>query len=196
MGVRSMGRALGVLPSRIAVVAAWLPIGGVGAEIGVHLGDFSADLLRALRPETLHLIDPWRYEPGEAYAKAQFGARATGGQQELDARHDRVAARFSPEVETGRVVIHRQDSADALSAFPDGHLDWAYIDGNHLYEFVRADLDLCLRKVRSGGVIAGDDYRRGRWWKGGVKRAVDELAASGRTEILGIRGAQFAFRAP
>ena len=44
------------------------------------------------------------------------------------------------------------------------HDDWIYVDGNHLYEFVRADLELSLRKARRGGFITGDDYQDGGWW--------------------------------
>ena len=69
----------------------------------------------------------------------------------------------------------RRDSESALSEFEDGSLDFVYIDGNHLYEFVKKDLELSLRKMKPGGYITGDDYSPGGWWKGGVKRAVDEF---------------------
>ncbi|MDJ0634304.1 MAG: hypothetical protein QNJ34_14035 [Xenococcaceae cyanobacterium MO_188.B29] len=35
-----------------------LPKNSVGAEIGVHLGDFSEKILEIVKPNKLHLIDP------------------------------------------------------------------------------------------------------------------------------------------
>ena len=48
--------------------------------------------------------------------------------------------RFAPAIERGTVTILRLASRDAARSFPDRHLDWVYIDGNHTYEFVRDDL--------------------------------------------------------
>jgi predicted O-methyltransferase YrrM len=63
--------------------------------------------------------------------------------------------------------IHRGYSTDILSRFADAYFDWIYIDGNHLFDFVKADLELGYRKVRRGGLITGDDYLRGRMVGGG-----------------------------
>ena len=46
-----------------------------------------------------------------------------------------------------------------------------YIDANHTFEHVYADIGYWLLKVRKGGIISGHDYG-GR--KRGVKRAVDK----------------------
>jgi cephalosporin hydroxylase len=69
-----------------------------------------------------------------------------------------------------------------------------YIDGNHVYEFVKSDLELFYRKVKTGGYIAGDDYELGRWWKGGVKRAVDEFLKKMPVELVEIQNYQFILR--
>jgi len=71
-----------------------------------------------------------------------------------------------------------------------------YIDGNHLYEFVKSDLELYYHKVRSGGYIAGDDYEIGGWWKSGVKLAVDEFVKNRAVEVVDIRDRQFILRKP
>jgi predicted O-methyltransferase YrrM len=163
-----------------------LPRQSVGAEVGVHLGDFSAEILRAVAPRELHLIDPWRHEASEAYSD--------DGQAEMDARHQRICERLAAEMRAGQVKIHRSSSADALRALPDAYLDWIYIDGNHLYEYVKEDLELALRKVRPGGPITGDDYREGGWWQGGVKKAVDEIVQREPVERIAIRNQQFVLR--
>ena len=152
-----------------------LPRNSVGAEIGVHTGDFSAAMLARLAPTELHLIDPWRHETAATYKKAWYGGRARGGQAEMDARYQGVCVRFAAEIQAGRVLIHRDCAAPALGPVADAHFDWIYIDGNHLYEFVKQDLAVAFQKTKPGGIICGDDYMPGGWWQGGVKKAVDEF---------------------
>ena len=170
-----------------------LPAGSVGAEIGVHQGDFSQVILDVVSPALLHLIDPWHHEPSPTYEKAWYGGQAEQGQQEMDARYAGVLARFDDAIRTGTVVVHRGASDEVLGGLSDGSLDWVYIDGNHLYEFAATDLALSLAKVRVGGLITGDDYAEGGWWEGGVKRAVDEFAGTAPVRQVEIRNGQYVF---
>ena len=181
-------------PKREALLQS-MPVGGLCAEIGVWKGDFSARILDVTQPTTLHLIDPWHHEPGEAYRDAWYGGRLDAGQAQMDAVFNSVVERFAPELAAGTVVIHRAASVDAAPAFADGSLDWVYIDGNHFYEFVKVDLELWSRKLKPGGLLTGDDYRDGGGWDGGVKRAVDEFAAQRHLEPRFI-GRQFILRMP
>lgn len=57
----------------------------------------------------------------------------------------------------------------AHKLFADNSIDFLFIDAEHTYEGVSADIDLWLPKVREGGVIAGHDYD----WDG-VRKAVNE----------------------
>ncbi len=170
-----------------------LPENSVGVEIGVHLGDFAHSILEIVSPRKLHLVDPWRHEPGPAYEQAWYGGRTVDGQREMDERHDAVRRRFEAEILRGLVVVHRSPSEEALRELPDV-VDWIYIDGNHRYEFVARDLQLGFEKVRPGGFVTGDDYREGGWWDGGVKRAVDEFAERHDVELLELRNGQYVFR--
>jgi hypothetical protein len=151
-------------------------------EVGVHLGDFSARLLRDLLPRRLHLVDPWCLQPGRAYDEAWYGGQATGGAAEMDARCAAVRERFAAEVADGVVRVHRCTSEVALAGFPDDHFDWVYIDGDHRVEAVARDLALAAAKVRPGGAIAGDDYGTAGWWEDGVTRAVDTFLEA-RTDL-------------
>jgi hypothetical protein len=173
-----------------------LPAGSEGMEVGVHLGDFSQAILDVVRPRVLHLVDPWHHEPSPEYDRAWYGGKAEQGQQEMDQRHAGVLERFAPQIAAGTVVVHRGQSDAVLSQFEDDSLDWVYIDGNHRYEFVSEDLRLGLVKVRPGGLVTGDDYTEGGWWEGGVKRAVDELAAGSAARLVEIRQSQFIFEKP
>src|SRR4029077_17877878 len=99
--------------------------------------------------------------------------------------------RFAREIARGEVVIHRAPSVVAVAELPA--LDWVYIDGDHTYEGVWADLRSCWTKLSRGGCMAGDDYGVRGWWKDGVTRAVDEFAASVDCEKR-IIGTQFLLR--
>lgn len=193
-GIRLIRRALRASrPNRIDVLARYLPCHGVGAEIGVHLGDFSEKLLHRFAPRELHLIDPWHYEDEDVYAGARYGGQAFGKQQEMDERFEYVEERFAEQISSGVMKIHREYSNVALTSFPHQYFDWIYIDGNHLFEFVKKDIEISLKKVKSGGVVGGDDYRNGGWWRGGVRKAVDEIAAHDLADLVDTRGNQFVF---
>lgn len=188
--LRTLRRRLAPHGGRAALLNR-LPTGATGAEIGVFKGDFSEHILQTIRPRKFHLIDPWRYEPSPEYGDSWYG-----GEKVDQAFMEGVRARFAPQIEAGTVILHRSPSEEAAADFPDEYFDWVYIDGNHFYEFVKADLANFLPKVKSGGYLAGDDYQEGGWWNGGVKRAVDEIVASGVVELVLVRNAQFLLRKP
>jgi len=174
---------------------AMLPAGGACAEIGTWRGDFAAVILAERRPRRLYLVDPWEHRTDAAYEKASYGGRMQGGQQALEEMYQGVMARFAEEIATGRVVVLRARSLDAAATFEPHSLDWVYIDGDHSYEGVSADLEAYFAAVRPGGLIAGDDYgHEGSWFEDGVKRAVDQFA--GRCAGLEVIGTQFVLRKP
>jgi hypothetical protein len=183
-------------PPRRQSLLARLPTGAVCAEIGVWNGDFSERLLSVTRPARLHLVDPWQAIGGEDYEGALYGGQLAEGQGEMDARYASVLERFARERRDGVVEVHRETSADAAERFADGELDFVYIDGNHLYEYVKADLEAYAPKVRAGGLLAGDDYGREGWWEDGVTRAVDEFVESGRASVVALEDGQFLLRLP
>jgi hypothetical protein len=175
-----------------------LPKHSVGVEIGVWAGDLSAAILRAVRPMQLHLLDPWAFAPDERYEQAWYGGARAGSQAEMDEVYKRVLQRFETEIADGAVVIHRSTSAEAAAGFEDASLDWVYVDGNHLYEYVRADLELFAPKMRPGGLLAGDDYGAAGWWDDGVRRAVDRflVTQAGAYEPVLLRDQFLLRRAP
>lgn len=128
-----------VLPDRERLLEE-LPAGAVVAELGVDEGDFARRIHAVTRPETLYLVDPWdtdRYHEGKMR---------------------RVEERFAREIEAGQVRVVRKRSEAALAEFPDGYLDWVYIDTTHLYAQTLKELELSRQKVKEGGLIAGHDY--------------------------------------
>lgn len=171
-----------------------LPPNSVGLEIGVHLGDFSQQVLDVVRPARFHLVDPWMYIADDDYKGSLYGGSKSDGQAAMDQRFGLVQERFRSEINQGIVTIHRASSEDAVNEFPDEYFDWIYIDGNHIYEFVKKDLDLYSSKVKDGGIIAGDDYGFPGWWNDGVTHAVDEFLSYGRAEMIGAKFGQFMLR--
>ena len=168
-----------------------LPTNAVGAEIGVHEGDFSRRLLDVLKPRKMHLIDPWQYQRGKEFAEAYYGGKAKGGQTQLDSRYLRVLQRFQPEIQTGQVEVHRAFSNQVAVQFADEYFDFVYIDGDHRYAAVKEDLELYFKKLKVRGLLCGDDYGEFGWWKGGVERAVDEFASNNKVKIVSLQHSQF-----
>ena len=196
-GARRLVRALGVRQDYIKhrlFLLEMLPKYSVGAEIGVNLGNFAEQILRIVRPAELHLIDPWKYETAAIYKAAVYGGRAERGQEQMDKRHAGVVSRFEKEIGAHNVIVHRGESANVLKGFPDDYFYWVYIDGNHLYEYVIMDLKVSARKTKIGGYITGDDYVDGGWWKGSVKKAVDEFTKTGPIQLVQVRNGQFILR--
>lgn len=178
--------------SRLAVLGAF-PRDGIGVEIGVHLGDYAARILAAARPRKLYLVDPWQSIAGDAYKQSVYGSERSSD-QEMERRYQVVLERFAKRIKRGQVCVVRKTSSQALGDLDDASLDFVYIDGNHTYQFAAEDLELALAKVKSGGVISGDDYTAGGWWQGGVKRAVDEFGWRPGVDLEWISGRQFVFR--
>jgi Methyltransferase domain len=153
------------------------------------VGAFSEMILEVVRPTELHLIDPWVFIPDVPYAWE--GGRLASGQQVMDEVYEEVVRRFAARPE---VVIHRATSAEAAAEFAPESLDWVHIDGDHRYEFVRADLEAYLPLVKPSGFLAGDDYLWGVDQDLPVKTAVDEFVAAGWAEVVSIDDGQYILR--
>lgn len=150
-----------------------MPRRSICAEIGVWKGEFSRKILEIVKPDKLHLIDPWKYQVD--FGKRLYGGSHAKNQQDMDAIYSDVSSLFK---DNERVVIHRKLSHIAVDAFRDNYFDWIYIDGNHYYDFVKKDLELYYPKVKKNGFITGDDYLWTSPELNGdlpVKRAVDEF---------------------
>ncbi|CAA9224545.1 MAG: hypothetical protein AVDCRST_MAG93-600 [uncultured Chloroflexia bacterium] len=168
--------------------------GSVCAEIGVHEGSFSREILDVVQPARLHLIDPWKHEEDDRYHQSWYGGLGSEGQAIMDQRYLAVREQFDQEIRAGQVQVHRSYSDAASEEFADSYFDWIYIDGNHLYEFVKKDLKLYYPKVKTDGYITGDDYGAQNWWENGVQKAVDEFVSQRPELTLEVSGRQFVIK--
>jgi len=143
----------------------------VGAEVGVFTGALSTLLLRK-EDLTLYMVDSWKgHDPDSKYAETDFHGRLS--QMEQDAYHlyTKDATSFAGE----RAKIIRKDSLEAAKDFEDGSLDFVFIDADHTYEGVKADIRAWLPKVKEGGWISGHDFENPDFPAWGVSQAVGEL---------------------
>ena len=148
----------------------------LGVEVGVARGDYSEEVLRRWNG-ILYLVDAWKH-------LEQYRDTANGDDGVHEANYQSVKQKFAGNE---NVVLVRKLSLEAAQDFADGSLDWVYIDANHSYEAVKADLAAWYPKVRNGGTISGHDYfittddsLRGDY---GVKKAVDEFASNLRLNV-------------
>ncbi len=128
------------------VVAAALTLtGGTFVGVGTYTGDFTEILCRECRPEKFYCVDPYTSYPEflDTLNQQDLPARGAEAHKRLDGI---PGLRFMPLF-----------SVDAAKTFPDGSVDFVYIDANHSYTYVLADLEAWWPKIKSGGLMAGDD---------------------------------------
>ena len=118
-----------------------------GAEIGVESGIFSEEICKTNTQLTLNCIDPW---------KAYSGYIEHPTQVELDKLYTEAVTRLK----SYKCNIIRSYSEDACKLFDEESLDFVYIDGNHEFLHVAQDISNWSTKVKTGGIVAGHDFRR------------------------------------
>jgi len=168
-----------------------LPKGGLAIEIGVWKGEFSSTILELLEPDTLVLIDPWTHMVDTSHSEAFVGRTNAS---KMDRIFAQVKNKFEQEISAGRVELIRDFSVPALKNFNDGSISFAYVDGDHSYDGVKADLAALFPKMKVGGIMAFDDYHRRGWWGDGVIRAINEFLGQNprALRIRSVVGAQIA----
>ena len=80
-----------------------------------------------------------------------------------------------------RCEVLRMDTVAAARLFEDEHFDFVFIDADHSYESVKADIGAWAPKVRMNGSLLGHDYSPKF---PGVVKAVNEL---GDTEMAYVK---------
>ena len=140
--------------------------GLTGIEIGTAKGDNAVSILQELPLERLYLIDP--YSPFEdALGHGDYS--------------DEYPIAYSKLAEYQQVRWLKKTSESARGDFQDKEMvDFIYIDGNHSYESVKADLASYFPLVRNNGLLGGHDYTP---FYESVMRAVQEFANQSKLEL-------------
>lgn len=133
------------LVSLVATVLAEKPSARRWVEAGSYAGESAAIILAHPGVRLLHCVEQW-------------GKAAEATRQRL--QHD------------PRVTVFRSSTADFARQCSPGSYDVAYIDADHAYDGVKADIEAFAPLLSPGGFLAGHDYHDGF---PGVVRAVDEF---------------------
>jgi len=127
-----------------------LPRGGRVCELGTFQGDFAHQILTIVAPEELHLVDV-------TFASCRRDVL------------DHPAVRLHETMTTA--FLAQSDAAD---------FDWIYVDADHGYEAVVADIAAAQGRVKPGGLLVFNDFARiirPGFGVFGVHQAVMEFAA-------------------
>ena len=128
------------------------------AEIGVYRGDFAARLLGECEGiSRYYMVDPWRHLDDWNKPANKSNAAFDGFFQE---------AMEKTEAHADKRVVLRGRTTEVIDQVPDGSLDFAYVDGDHTLRGITIDLVKVHPKIREGGWIGGDDFRRSIWQHG------------------------------
>lgn len=132
---------------------AGLPVakGGKVAEIGVWRAAFSTELVATLAPRqflafdifTGHLEKDWNgmtgHELFDGLTHRQFYEREMTPYRDV-------------------TTIVEGSSQETLRSYTDRSFDLVYVDGNHHYDFVKADAALGAEMVKDSGFLVFNDY--------------------------------------
>ena len=141
-------------------------------EIGIHRGDFSKQLISKFNPKKLYLVDPWIAYKDFIYKNSWYGNSDKSNQKIQDKYYLDLLNYFEKDIYEKRVEVHRKTSDDFFLTNKN-LFDLIYIDGNHLFEFVKRDIFNSLRFISEDGIIVLDDYALKGWWDDGITKAVN-----------------------
>lgn len=149
-----------------------------GAEIGVWKGELSRDLLSHFPRLHLTMVDLWTAEGSDKSMHSKDSSQTS-------MENAFLAAHSNTEFASHRRIVERGDSVEVADCCRNLWFDFVFIDADHFYESVRADLLAWFPKVKSKGIVCGHDYngagdRRKGW---GVKRAVDEFFGTVKLDV-------------
>ena len=142
----------------LAKLAELLPGDAVVIEIGSYLGESAEIFLKTGRVRRIYCIDPY---------KSGYDASDITSTMEMDEVKAGFYERMKPYGQA--VVPMHMTSGRAVKFFESGCADMVYVDGCHLFEAVKSDIETYRPKVKAGGMIAGHDFDQEQ-----VARAVRE----------------------
>lgn len=130
-----------------------------GVEVGVAEGHYSEVLCKSIPNLELLCVDPWHRYSGNPWAHSQE-------------HQDFSKAETERKLKGYNAKLIQDYSMNAVRDVPEGSLDFCYIDGHHGFDWVMQDLIEWGKRVRSGGIIAGDDFYHFKKSWAGVVQAV------------------------
>ncbi len=149
-----------------------LPDNSVIVEIGVWQGRSALAMGEACRGtgKRIYAVDPWiDYETKKGLLSSRL---SEFGVDSVDSVYDKFLTNLSRFELKQWIEPIKATSIDVAATWSRGECDFVFIDGDHNYEPVLADLRAWTRLARKGAVIAGDD-----WQIDSVQSAVKDFIA-------------------
>jgi hypothetical protein len=123
----------------------------LGAELGVKQGKFTEHLLG--RFPKLHMVAVDLWEPRAPSGRRGYETYDQWNFDEIQSEYRHRTAGFAE-----RLTTMRCDTKEAAAGFPDRSFDFVFIDAEHTYEGVKADIAAWRPKLKPGGLLSGHDY--------------------------------------
>jgi hypothetical protein len=171
-----------------------IPENSVGVELGVWKGESSERF--ASKTKRLHLVDAWAPEPYKEstehgsfenyisrYSQMVGSKNPDDFKKFYDSIYNMVKEKFS---NNPNVILYRMSTKDFFKGFEE-QVDWVYVDAAHDHNGCYHDLVNCLKIIKKGGKILGDDYNN----KPGVKSAVDQFVKDHQMVLDNFFGNQY-----
>lgn len=129
---------------------------GTMVEVGSYLGRSTASIVETAEKNNIKIVsvDLWELN---AKLFESYGSRVPKLKE------------FRKNVPSAKII--QLESLTAAQCFRPKSLSGVFLDADHSYEAVKADIEAWLPLIKNGGWIAGHDYCFG--WRG-VKKAVKE----------------------
>lgn len=127
---------------------------GHAAEIGVMHGGYSRIVLAKWKGAKYYMVDLWARQPAEVYRE-----RTDDIDYDFKFKDCLGVVRDYPQA-----VMIRDYSVKAADQIQDESLDWVFIDANHAFDAVTADLNAWFPKVKRGGLFSGHDFQHNTQW--------------------------------
>lgn len=158
------------------------PSPAVFVEVGVWLGQsaifMASQIAKSGKDIQFFAVDPWN----------RMDFYQNNFQKHLAHVHSRGGsprAAFNRNVQESGLghLIHpvQMNSIDFARTLEDRSVDFAFLDGDHTFLGLLADLRAWWPKIKPGGYLAGHDYKR--WRYPGVRWAVNLFFRCGRRQV-------------
>ena len=146
------------------------------AEIGVFRGESTLSLFNYCDVKKIYLIDPFDKQIADCFNPTDGTNRNIN-----DSLFEDTKSKLSKFLD--KILFLKETSDDAVNKINDSEIDFLFIDGCHTYECVYKDLINYYPKVKSGGIISGDDFSNKFEGFGIIEAVNDVLPGLGYKQI-------------
>lgn len=126
------------------------------AEVGIGYGMHAKYVMKTTNVEKMYLVDPMRYYENDGFSHDVMSHQAEIPGNNFNELYSLIQEELSPWKD--KLVFLRVPSVEVTQdMIPDESLDCVFIDGDHSFSAVLADLQFWWKKIRKGGQMLGDD---------------------------------------